>query len=138
MRIVRDVAEAAIEELLDHREGEVFVLVREGSLPRMQRMIERWDTDRVVPVVGDLGSDGAWRALGGGAAYDGGTLYVASGMAEIMALDPAVEEAAKSLGASYTRTSSPAPASVRRFLPRRRWLWPIRWFAASRMLLTLR
>ncbi|GAA1475757.1 SDR family oxidoreductase [Nocardioides aestuarii] len=46
-----------VEELLDHREGEVFVLVREGSLPRMQRMIERWDTDRVVPVVGDLGSD---------------------------------------------------------------------------------
>ena len=46
-----------VEELLDHREGEVFVLVREGSLPRLQRMIERWDTDRVVPVVGDLGSD---------------------------------------------------------------------------------
>ncbi len=46
-----------VEELLDHREGEVFVLVREGSLPRLQRMIERWDTDRVVPVVGDLGVD---------------------------------------------------------------------------------
>lgn len=46
-----------VEELLDHREGEVFVLVREGSLPRLQRMIERWDTDRVVPVVGDLGAD---------------------------------------------------------------------------------
>ncbi len=46
-----------VERLLDHREGEVFVLVREGSLPRMRRLIERWDTDRVVPVVGDLGSD---------------------------------------------------------------------------------
>ncbi len=46
-----------VEELLDHREGEVFVLVREGSLPRMQRLIDRWDTDRVVPVVGDLGAD---------------------------------------------------------------------------------
>jgi NAD(P)-dependent dehydrogenase (short-subunit alcohol dehydrogenase family) len=47
-----------VEELLDHREGEVFVLVRESSLPRMERMIRRWDTDRVVPVVGDLGRPG--------------------------------------------------------------------------------
>ena len=45
-----------VEELLDHREGEVYVLVRESSLPRLERMIERWDTDRVIPVVGDLGS----------------------------------------------------------------------------------
>ena len=47
-----------VRELLDHREGEVFVLVRESSLPRMERMIRRWDTDRVVPVVGDLGQPG--------------------------------------------------------------------------------
>ena len=47
-----------VEELLDHREGEVFVLVRESSLPRLERMIRRWDTDRVVPVVGDLGAAG--------------------------------------------------------------------------------
>ena len=46
-----------VEELLDHREGEVFVLVREGSLPRLETMIELWGTDRVVPVVGDLGAD---------------------------------------------------------------------------------
>ncbi len=46
-----------VEELLDHREGEVFVLVRESSLPRMERMITRWGTSRVVPVVGDLGQD---------------------------------------------------------------------------------
>src|SRR6478672_7948993 len=46
-----------VEELLDHREGTIFVLVREGSLPRMQTMIELWGTDRVVPVVGDLGAD---------------------------------------------------------------------------------
>ncbi len=46
-----------VQELLDHREGEVFVLVRESSLPRIQRLIDRWDTDRVVPVVGDLGAD---------------------------------------------------------------------------------
>src|SRR3954454_16466858 len=54
-----------VEELLDHREGSIFVLVRESSLPRMEKLIEVWDTDRVVPVVGDLGSDrlgvdGAW------------------------------------------------------------------------------
>ena len=56
-----------IDELLDHREGDIYVLVREGSLPRLQRMIERWDTTRVVPVVGDLaadrlGVDAAWVA----------------------------------------------------------------------------
>jgi NAD(P)-dependent dehydrogenase (short-subunit alcohol dehydrogenase family)/thioester reductase-like protein len=47
-----------VEELLDHREGAIFVLVRQGSLTRMQSMIEGWGTDRVVPVVGDLGADG--------------------------------------------------------------------------------
>ena len=46
-----------VEELLDHREGTIFALVRQGSLPRLQTMIELWDTDRVVPVVGDLGAD---------------------------------------------------------------------------------
>jgi NAD(P)-dependent dehydrogenase (short-subunit alcohol dehydrogenase family) len=46
-----------VEELLDHREGTVYALVREGSLPRLQTMIELWDTDRVVPVIGDLGAD---------------------------------------------------------------------------------
>lgn len=56
-----------VRELLDHREGEIFVLVREGSLRRMEALISRWDTDRVVPVVGDLaaealGVDPAWVA----------------------------------------------------------------------------
>ena len=46
-----------VEELLDHREGTIFALVREGSLPRLQTMIQVWDTDRVVPVIGDLGAD---------------------------------------------------------------------------------
>src|SRR6476469_4127067 len=46
-----------VEELLDHREGTIFVLVRQGSLPRLETMIELWETDRVVPVVGDLGAD---------------------------------------------------------------------------------
>jgi NAD(P)-dependent dehydrogenase (short-subunit alcohol dehydrogenase family) len=43
-----------VGELLDHREGTIYVLVREGSLPRMEALIARWDTDRVVPVTGDL------------------------------------------------------------------------------------
>jgi NAD(P)-dependent dehydrogenase (short-subunit alcohol dehydrogenase family) len=46
-----------VEELLDHREGTVFVLVREGSRARLETMIEGWGTDQVVPVVGDLGAD---------------------------------------------------------------------------------
>src|SRR6478736_4013889 len=43
-----------VQELVDHREGEIFVLVRQGSLARMETLIRRWGTDRVVPVVGDL------------------------------------------------------------------------------------
>jgi NAD(P)-dependent dehydrogenase (short-subunit alcohol dehydrogenase family) len=46
-----------VEELLDHREGTIFALVRQGSLPRLETMIELWETDRVVPVVGDLAAD---------------------------------------------------------------------------------
>ncbi|GAA1155339.1 SDR family oxidoreductase [Nocardioides aquiterrae] len=46
-----------VRELLDHREGEIFVLVRESSLPRMEALIARWGTDRVIPVVGDLSAD---------------------------------------------------------------------------------
>ncbi|MGZ4476730.1 MAG: SDR family oxidoreductase, partial [Nocardioides sp.] len=47
-----------VQELIDHREGEIFVLVREGSLPRMQTLIRRWGSDRVVPVTGDLSEPG--------------------------------------------------------------------------------
>ena len=47
-----------IHELVDHRDGEIFVLCRQGSLGRMQLLIEEWGSDRVVPVVGDLGSPG--------------------------------------------------------------------------------
>ncbi len=47
-----------VAELLDHRDGDVFALVRASSLPRLQRLIDQWDTDRVVPVVGDLGAEG--------------------------------------------------------------------------------
>ncbi|GAB3765561.1 NAD(P)-dependent dehydrogenase (short-subunit alcohol dehydrogenase family) [Nocardioides ginsengisegetis] len=47
-----------VQELIDHREGEIFVLVREGSLPRMQKLIKRWGSDRVTPVTGDLSESG--------------------------------------------------------------------------------
>ncbi|WP_435741434.1 SDR family oxidoreductase [Nocardioides sp. SYSU DS0663] len=54
-----------VEELLDHREDEVHVLCRAGSLPRLEVLQRRWGSDRVVPVVGDLtepglGVDAAW------------------------------------------------------------------------------
>ena len=47
-----------VEELVDHRDGPVFVLCRQGSLDRMENLIQGWGSDRVVPVIGDLGSDG--------------------------------------------------------------------------------
>ncbi len=50
-----------VEQLLDKRQGKVYVLVREGSRGRLDDLIERWSVvvgasaaDRVVPVVGDL------------------------------------------------------------------------------------
>lgn len=45
-----------VQELLDNRDGDIFVLCRESSLPRMERLISRWGSDRVKPVIGDLGS----------------------------------------------------------------------------------
>ncbi|HEX8780828.1 MAG TPA: SDR family oxidoreductase, partial [Nocardioides sp.] len=44
-----------VQELLANREGEIFVLVREGSRARMDALVRQWGTDRVTPVVGDLG-----------------------------------------------------------------------------------
>jgi NAD(P)-dependent dehydrogenase (short-subunit alcohol dehydrogenase family) len=46
-----------VDELVEHREGTVFVLCREASLDRMQALVQAWGSDRVVPVVGDLSSD---------------------------------------------------------------------------------
>jgi NAD(P)-dependent dehydrogenase (short-subunit alcohol dehydrogenase family) len=43
-----------VQELVGNREGTIFVLVRKGSLPRIETLIRRWGSDRVVPVVGDL------------------------------------------------------------------------------------
>jgi NAD(P)-dependent dehydrogenase (short-subunit alcohol dehydrogenase family) len=45
-----------VQELLENREGDVFVLVREGSQSRMERLISGWGhDDRVTMVQGDLG-----------------------------------------------------------------------------------
>jgi thioester reductase-like protein len=43
-----------VERLLE-REGDIHVLVREGSRERLDRLVERWGAgDRIKPVVGDL------------------------------------------------------------------------------------
>ncbi len=44
-----------VQELVDNRDGEIFALCREGSRERLERLIEEWGTDRVTPVIGDLG-----------------------------------------------------------------------------------
>jgi len=44
-----------VQELVDNREGEIFALCREGSRDRLERLVEEWGTDRVTPVIGDLG-----------------------------------------------------------------------------------
>src|SRR3954452_17664704 len=47
-----------VEQLLANREGQIYVLVREGSTERLQELIEDWgQPDRIVPVVGDLTED---------------------------------------------------------------------------------
>jgi NAD(P)-dependent dehydrogenase (short-subunit alcohol dehydrogenase family) len=47
-----------VEELVEHRSGEVFVLCRPGSLGRLETLRRRWGSDRVVPVEGDLSAPG--------------------------------------------------------------------------------
>ena len=46
-----------VQELLDNRQGEVFVLVRKSSKPRLEALLRTWgdEASRVTPVVGDLG-----------------------------------------------------------------------------------
>jgi NAD(P)-dependent dehydrogenase (short-subunit alcohol dehydrogenase family) len=56
-----------VQELLANRQGEVFVLCRESSLPRIEALVEQWSqnsgteglgaAERVTPVVGDLGEE---------------------------------------------------------------------------------
>jgi NAD(P)-dependent dehydrogenase (short-subunit alcohol dehydrogenase family) len=55
-----------VQELLRNREGEIYVLVRESSKERLEKLIDRWPGgERVTPVIGDLtqerlGVDQAW------------------------------------------------------------------------------
>ena len=54
-----------VQQLVDNREGEIFVLVRAGSTSRMEALITQWGSDRVSMVSGDLGQpdlgvDAAW------------------------------------------------------------------------------
>lgn len=62
-----------VKELLDNREGEIFVLVRDGSRSKLDALIRQWSADdngaaaRITPIVGDLaefelGVDPAWVA----------------------------------------------------------------------------
>src|SRR6185295_10418117 len=44
-----------VQELLDNRDGEIFVLVRAGSRDRVERLLHSWgDPARVTTVTGDL------------------------------------------------------------------------------------
>jgi short-subunit dehydrogenase/thioester reductase-like protein len=54
-----------VQERVENREGPIYVLCRAGSLGRMDRLIQQWGSDRVVPVIGDLsapslGVDATW------------------------------------------------------------------------------
>jgi NAD(P)-dependent dehydrogenase (short-subunit alcohol dehydrogenase family) len=45
-----------VQELLDHHDGEIYVLVREQSRGRLEALMRSWgSSSRVIPVVGDLG-----------------------------------------------------------------------------------
>src|SRR4051812_38497557 len=46
-----------VQELVDHRDGTVFVLCRESSLDRLAPLVEAWGSDRAGPVIRDLASD---------------------------------------------------------------------------------
>jgi NAD(P)-dependent dehydrogenase (short-subunit alcohol dehydrogenase family) len=56
-----------VQELIDNRTGDIFVLARAGSAARMEALIRTWGSDRVSMVVGDLslpalGVDDQWVA----------------------------------------------------------------------------
>ena len=47
-----------VQELLDNRDGEIFVLVRMGSKAKLDTLLRSWgSSDRIIPVVGDLTAD---------------------------------------------------------------------------------
>ncbi len=43
-----------VQELVDNRKGDIYVLVRSGSTGRMEALIEAWGSNRVQMIVGDL------------------------------------------------------------------------------------
>jgi NAD(P)-dependent dehydrogenase (short-subunit alcohol dehydrogenase family) len=54
-----------VQELVDHRQGDIFVLCRAGSVGRLETLMRRWGSARVIPVIGDLseprlGVDETW------------------------------------------------------------------------------
>jgi thioester reductase-like protein len=57
-----------VSELLENREGEIYLLCRDGSRGRLDALIAQWGgSPRLVPVIGDLradklGVDEAWIA----------------------------------------------------------------------------
>jgi NAD(P)-dependent dehydrogenase (short-subunit alcohol dehydrogenase family) len=55
------IGQRLVRLLLEHRQGKIHVLVREGSTRRLDELIERWDLEtdgaagkRIVPVLGDV------------------------------------------------------------------------------------
>ena len=65
-----------VERLLE-REGDVHVLVREGSQDRLRRLVERWGAGaRIKPVVGDLLSPGSASSTSRSRALDGQVEHV--------------------------------------------------------------
>src|SRR3954454_8383414 len=48
-----------VERLLANRDGDIYVLVRQGSTDKLDTLMEKWaqfgDTSRIKPVFGDLG-----------------------------------------------------------------------------------
>jgi NAD(P)-dependent dehydrogenase (short-subunit alcohol dehydrogenase family) len=47
-----------VSELLENREGEIYLLCREGSRGRLDALIKQWGgSSRLIPVVGDLRAD---------------------------------------------------------------------------------
>ena len=68
-----------VQELLANREGEIYLLCREGSRARLDALItQQWGgSSRLVPVIGDLradrlGVDPEWIAQRGAARFAGG------------------------------------------------------------------
>lgn len=47
-----------VQQLIDNRTGDIFVLVRAGSTARMEGLIKEWGSPRVTMVTGDLGQPG--------------------------------------------------------------------------------